>query len=237
VNEAMKYWMNNIEECHYVLGSVLGPHPYPTMNREFQSIVSKEIKKQLKEKENKNPDVVVACVGGGSNAIGAFAEFISNKKVKLIGVEAGGKGHKKGLNASRSEFGDPGIFQGYKSLVIQTGNGQIAPTHSVAAGLDYPGLGPELANLFLKKRLNLVSVNDKEAIKAFSLLCKTEGVILALESSHALAYAIKIAPKMSKEKIIIVNISGRGDKDIFNIARALKDKKFGEFLKEEINNY
>ncbi|MDB5259152.1 MAG: tryptophan synthase, beta chain [Candidatus Taylorbacteria bacterium] len=237
VNEAMKYWMNNIEGCHYVLGSVLGPHPYPTMNREFQSIVGKEIKAELLKREGKGPDAIVACVGGGSNAIGAFAEFIPDEKVVLIGVEAGGTGRKKGFNASRSEFGKLGIFQGYKSLVIQDEDGQIAPTHSVAAGLDYPGLGPELADLYERKRLGLVSATDVEAIDAFSMLCKLEGIIPALESSHALAHAMRLAPKMRKDQLLVVNISGRGDKDIFNIARALKDEKFGDFLKEEITNY
>lgn len=237
VNEAMKYWMNNIENCHYVLGSVLGPHPYPSMNREFQSIVGKEIKAELKKREGRAPDVVIACVGGGSNAIGAFTEFVSDKKVALIGVEAGGVGNKKGENAARAQSGSLGIFQGYKSLVIQDADGQIAPTHSVAAGLDYPGLGPELANLFAQKRLDLVSATDKEAVDAFSELCKIEGIIPALESSHALAHAIKLAPKLSKDKIIVVNVSGRGDKDIFNVARALEDKKFGDFLKEEAANY
>lgn len=237
VNEAMKYWMNNISDCHYVLGSVLGPHPYPLMNRTFQSVVGREVKEQIKEAEGKNPDVLVACVGGGSNAIGLFSAFINDKKVKLIGVEAGGTAHKKGQNASRKEFGEVGIFQGYKSLVIQDRDGQISPTYSVAAGLDYPGLGPELAHLYSIGRLELTSVQDKEAIDAFSKTSKLEGIIPALESSHALACAMKISPKMPKNKIIVVNVSGRGDKDIFNVARAIKDKKFGEFLADEAKNY
>ena len=237
VNEALKYWMANTEESYYVIGSVLGPHPYPLMNRTFQSIIGKEIKKQVKEKENSLPDFIVACVGGGSNAIGAFYDFIKNKRVKLVGVEAGGVGKKLGENAARKENGKLGIFQGYKSLFLQTNEGHIARTHSVAAGLDYPGMGPELAELSKKCRVELDSATDKEAIKAFQITAKFEGVIPALESSHALAYAYKILPKLSKDKIVVVNISGRGDKDLFNVTRAVNYQEFKKFLIEEIKRY
>lgn len=237
VNEALKYWMANSEESYYVIGSVLGPHPYPTMNRTFQSIIGKEIKKQIFKIKHKFPDVVVACVGGGSNAIGAFYDFIKNKKVRLIGVEAGGIGRKIGQNAIRKENGSLGIFQGYKSLFLQTNEGHIAPTESVAAGLDYPGMGPELAELYKKGRVELSSVSDKEAIEAFQITTKHEGVIPALESAHALAYAYKILSKLPKNKIVVVNISGRGDKDLFNITRYVNNKDFKNFLIEEIKRY
>lgn len=237
VNEALKYWMNNTEDCHYVLGSVLGPHPYPSMNKFFQSVISCEIKSQIMEKEGKLPDVVLACVGGGSNAIGAFAEFIKKPKVKLIAVEAGGFGKRLGEHASKSQGGTVGIFQGYKSFFLQNNEGQILPTHSVAAGLDYPGVGPEFAYLKDTKRVDFESVTDKEAVDAMIFTAKNEGIIPALESSHALAHAFKVAKKMKKSQILVVNISGRGDKDIFNVARAIKDKKFREFLKDEYNRY
>lgn len=237
VNEALKYWMTNTETSHYVLGSVLGPHPYPLMNRTFQSIVGEEIRAQLKEFESSPPDAIIACVGGGSNAIGAFHDFIPNKKVRLIGVEAGGIGKRVGENAVRSKYGRLGILQGYKSLVMQDEEGQIAETHSIAAGLDYPGLGPELAYLHEAGRLELKSITDNEAVAAAKMLTRTEGVIPALESSHAVAYAIKLAKTMSKNKIIVINISGRGDKDIFNFARATNDQEFKKFLTEEINRY
>jgi len=237
VNEALKYWMANTAESYYVIGSVLGPHPYPTMNRTFQSIIGKEIKKQILKFENKLPNFVIACVGGGSNAIGAFYDFIKNKKVKLIGVEAGGIGKKVGENAMRKENGSLGVFQGYKSLFLQTNEGHIAPTHSIAAGLDYPGMGPELAELYRNGRVELYSSSDQEIIKAFQMTTKYEGIIPAFESSHALAYAYKILPKLSKDKILVVNISGRGDKDLFNVARCLKNKEFKKFLAEEIKRY
>ncbi len=237
VNEALKYWMANSDESYYVIGSVLGPHPYPLMNRTFQSVIGQEIKKQIKQKEHKLPDFVIACVGGGSNAIGAFHEFIKNKKVRLIGVEAGGTGKKLGQNASRKENGSLGIFQGYKSLFLQTEEGHIAPTHSVAAGLDYPGMGPELAELYKNKKMELSSALDREAIEAFKLTTKHEGIIPALESAHALAHAYKVLPKLAHNKIVVVNISGRGDKDLFNVARSLNDKEFKKFLAEEIKRY
>ena len=237
VNEALKYWMANSERSYYVIGSVLGPHPYPTMNRTFQSIIGKEVKKQILKLEHRLPDFIIACVGGGSNAIGAFYNFIKNKKVKLVGIEAGGVGKKIGENASRKENGSLGIFQGYKSLFLQTSEGQIAETHSVAAGLDYPGMGPEIAELYRDGRIDLNSVSDQEAVKAFKITAKYEGVIPALESAHALAYAYKILPKLPKNKIVVVNVSGRGDKDLFNIARYINHKEFKNFLNEEIKRY
>jgi tryptophan synthase beta chain len=237
VNEALKYWMAHSDHSYYVIGSVLGPHPYPTMNRTFQSVIGKEIKKQLQKQECTLPHVVVACVGGGSNAIGAFYNFLKYKKVKLVGVEAGGIGKKLGNNASRKENGSQGIFQGYKSLFLQTKEGHIAQTRSVAAGLDYPGMGPELAELYKNKRIELSSVTDKEAIQAFQTTAKYEGIIPAFESSHALAYAYKILPKLSKDKIVVVNMSGRGDKDLFSIARSLNHGEFKNFLTEEIKRY
>ncbi len=237
VNEALKYWMANSRESYYVIGSVLGPHPYPTMNRTFQSVIGKEIKEQLLKLEYKLPDFVIACVGGGSNAIGAFYHFLKDKKVRLVGVEAGGIGKKIGKNASRKDNGILGIFQGYKSLFLQTGEGHIAQTHSVAAGLDYPGLGPELAALYKNGRLKLDSVLDKEAVKAFQITAKYEGIVPALESAHALAYAYKILPTLSKHKIVVVNISGRGDKDLFNITRFTRHTEFKKFLAEEIKRY
>ncbi len=237
VNEALKYWMTNSEQSYYVIGSVLGPHPYPTMNRTFQSVIGREIKDQLKKKEYKFPDFVIACVGGGSNAIGAFYDFIKNKKVKLIGIEAGGIGKKIGENAVRKTNGSMGIFQGYKSIFLQTNEGHIAPTHSVSAGLDYPGMGPELASLYKNGRVLLESASDQEAIKAFELTTRYEGIIPALESAHALAYAYKLLPALSKDKIVVVNVSGRGDKDLFNVARSLDNKEFKNFLIEEIKRY
>lgn len=237
VNEALKYWMSNSDKAHYVLGSALGPHPYPLMNRTFQSIVGEEIKTQLKEFESALPNVIIACVGGGSNAMGAFYNFISDKNVNLIGVEAGGIGNKVGENAVRSKYGKMGIFQGYKSLIMQNKEGQIATTHSIAAGLDYPGLGPELANLHNIGRVQLESVFDHDVLTACKILIRTEGIIPALESAHAVAYAIKVAPTMSKKQIIVINISGRGDKDIFNFARAVNDQEFKNFLTEEVNRY
>ena len=237
VNEALKYWMSNTHLSHYVLGSVLGPHPYPLMNRTFQSIVGKEIKQQLNFFENTLPDAIIACVGGGSNAMGAFHYFIKNKKVKLIGVEAGGMGKKAGQNAVRSRYGKIGILQGYKSLIMQNDEGQIMPTHSIAAGLDYPGLGPELAHLHSIGRVTLESISDEGALAACRTLIEREGIIPALESAHAVAHAMKVAPKMSKKQVIIVNVSGRGDKDIFNFARAVNDIEFKKFLIEEAKRY
>jgi len=232
VNAALKDLIENVNDTHYVIGSVLGPHPYPTMNRDFQKIVGQEIKKQTKEFENKLPDYVIACVGGGSNAMGAFYNFIKEKPVKLIGVEAGGRGKKIGDHAVRFSGGSVGVVEGYKSYFLQDSDGQLQKTHSISAGLDYPGIGPELAFLHDKKRVEFVSVSDQETLQAVKTLAHLEGIIPALESAHAVAHAIKLAPKLSKEKIIVVNLSGRGDKDLFILAEAFKDKSFYKFLED-----
>ena len=233
VNEALKFWMENLDTAHYCIGSVLGPAPYPEMNRYFQSVISREIRAQLKERENKLPDAVLACVGGGSNAMGSFDDFLAEKSVRLIGVEAGGTGKKLGEHASRKIAGELGIFHGYKSLFLQTEDGQIAPTHSISAGLDYPGIGPDLADLYQNGRVELAYATDDEAVSAADYFAKLEGVISALESAHALAEARKVAPKLSKDSIVVVTLSGRGDKDLFNFARAFKDESFKKFLKDE----
>lgn len=235
VNAAIKDWIGNVATTHYVLGSVLGPHPYPVMNRDFQSIVGREIRKQLKKSEGRRPDCIIACVGGGSNAMGAFFDFVNNRSVELIAVEAGGKGKKIGEHATRFPHGSVGVVEGYKSFFLQNSDGQLQNTHSISAGLDYPGIGPELSMLHDQKRVTFVSATDKEALDAVQTLSKHEGIIPALESAHAVAHAIKIAPHMAKNKIIVVNVSGRGDKDLFILARAFKDKKFYEFLKDYIN--
>jgi len=232
VNAALKDLIENVNDTHYVIGSVLGPHPYPTMNRDFQKIVGQEIKKQTKEFENQLPDYVIAYVGGGSNAMGAFYNFIKEKSVKLIGVEAGGRGKKIGDHAVRFSGGSVGVVEGYKSYFLQDSDGQLQKTHSISAGLDYPGIGPELAFLHDKKRVEFVSVSDQETLQAVKTLAHLEGIIPALESAHAVAHAIKLAPKLSKEKIIVVNLSGRGDKDLFILAEAFKDKSFYKFLED-----
>jgi tryptophan synthase beta chain len=237
VNEALKFWMEHLGEAHYVIGSVLGPAPYPEMNRYFQSVIGREIKSELAEREGKLPDTITACVGGGSNAMGTFFHFIPDESVKLVGVEAGGIGSKIGQHSSRKIAGEMGIFQGYKSLFLQTKDGQIAPTHSISAGLDYPGIGPELAALYTQGRVELEHATDKEAVAAVDFFAKSEGIISALESAHALAYVLKTAPKMRKDAVIVATLSGRGDKDLFNFARAFKDKSFREFLKEEYKRY
>jgi len=232
VNAALKDYIENVKTTHYVLGSVVGPHPLPTINRDFQSVVGKEIRKQIKEAEKILPDYVIACVGGGSNAMGAFTDFINELSVHLLGVEAGGKGKEIGENATRFPTGSIGVIEGYKSYFLQDSDGNLQKTHSISAGLDYPGIGPQLADLKLSGRVEFTSVTDKEALEAFKLLTQTEGIIPALESAHAIAGAIKLAPKLNKNQIIIVNLSGRGDKDLFIIAKAFKDKGFFQFLKD-----
>jgi tryptophan synthase beta chain len=234
VNAAIKDWIENVADTHYLLGSALGPHPFPTMNRDFQSIVGREIRKQILEQEKKLPDYVIACVGGGSNAIGAFTDFINEPSVNLIGVEAGGKGKKVGEHAVRFPNGLVGVVEGYKSYFLQDSDGQLEKTHSISAGLDYPGIGPEFAYLHDIKRVAFVSAMDKEVLAAVSRLAKLEGIIPALESAHAVAHAIKLAPKIAKDKVIVVNVSGRGDKDLFILTKAFGDKKFYEFLKETV---
>lgn len=233
VNEALKFWMENLSTAHYCIGSVLGPAPYPEMNRYFQSVISREIRGQLQERDGKLPTAVIACVGGGSNAMGSFDDFIGEKSVRLIGVEAGGTGKKLGEHASRKIAGQHGIFHGYKSLFLQTEDGQIAPTHSISAGLDYPGIGPDLADLYESGRVELTFATDDEAVSAADYFAKHEGVISALESAHALAEARKVVPTLSKDDVVVVTLSGRGDKDLFNYARAFKDESFKKFLKDE----
>ena len=219
VNEAMREWTNRVYDTHYVLGSVMGPHPFPTVVRDFQSVIGKEIKAQLLEKEGKLPDVVMACVGGGSNAMGAFYEFIKDESVRLIGCEAAGLGVDNPKNAATMANGTLGIFHGMKSYFCQDEYGQIAPVYSISAGLDYPGIGPEHANLSDTGRAQYVPITDEEAVSAFEYLSRTEGIIPAIESAHAVAHCMKIAPTMDKDKIIVVNLSGRGDKDVAAIAR------------------
>ena len=219
VNEAMREWTNRISDTHYVLGSVMGPHPFPTVVRDFQSVIGREIKAQLMEKEGRLPDVVMACVGGGSNAIGAFYEFINDRDVQLIGCEAAGLGVDNPKNAATMANGTLGIFHGMKSYFCQNEYGQIAPVYSISAGLDYPGVGPEHANLHDTGRAQYVPITDEEAVQAFEYLSRTEGIIPAIESSHAVAQCIKLAPTLGKDKIIVVNLSGRGDKDVAAIAR------------------
>ena len=219
VNETMREWTNRVDDTLYVLGSVMGPHPFPTIVRDFQSVISKEIKEQLLEREGRLPDAVVACVGGGSNAMGSFYEFIENKEVALIGCEAAGLGVDNPKNAATIANGSEGIFHGMKSLFCQNEYGQIAPVYSISAGLDYPGIGPEHAMLHETGRAQYVPVTDEEAVQAFEYLSRTEGIIPAIESSHAVAHVMKIAKTMDQDKIIVCTISGRGDKDVAAIAR------------------
>ena len=219
VNETMREWAGRVQDTHYVLGSVMGPHPFPMIVRDFQKVIGKEIKAQLQEKEGKLPDAVIACVGGGSNAMGAFYEFIPDKSVQLIGCEAAGHGVDTDKNAATIANGTVGIFHGMKSLFCQDKYGQIAPVYSISAGLDYPGIGPEHAMLADEGRAKYVPITDEEAVEAFEYLSRTEGIIPAIESAHAVAYAKKLAPTMGKDQIIVVNISGRGDKDVAAIAR------------------
>lgn len=219
VNEAMRDWATNIETTFYCIGSAMGPHPYPTMVRDFQKIISEEAKSQILEKEGRLPDCVIACVGGGSNAIGAFYNFIEDKDVRLIGAEAAGKGADTPYNAATMAKGTKGIFHGMKSLFLQNDEGQIAPVYSISAGLDYPGVGPEHTYLKETGRAEYVSITDDEAVNAFEYLSKTEGIIPAIESSHAVAAAMEVAPTMAKDKIIIICLSGRGDKDVQQIAK------------------
>ncbi len=219
VNETMREWSNRVSDTHYVLGSVMGPYPFPEMIRDFQAVISKEIKEQLMEREGRLPDAVLACVGGGSNAIGAFYHFIEDKSVRLIGCEAAGRGVDTFETAATMATGKVGIFHGMKSYFCQNEYGQIAPVYSISAGLDYPGVGPEHAWLKDIGRAEYVPVTDDEAVDAIEYLSRTEGVIPAIESAHAVAYARELAPKMGKDQIMVINISGRGDKDVAAIAR------------------
>ena len=219
VSATFREWTSRIADTHYCLGSVMGPHPFPTIVRDFQSVISREIKQQMLEKEGRLPDVVMACVGGGSNAMGSFYNFINDKSVRLIGCEAAGRGIDTFETAATINTGKLGIFHGMKSYFCQDEYGQIAPVYSISAGLDYPGIGPEHAHLHDTGRAEYVPVTDDEAVNAFEFLSKTEGIIPAIESAHAVAHAMKIAPEMDKDKIIVITISGRGDKDCAAIAR------------------
>ncbi len=219
VSEAMREWTNRIDDTHYCLGSVMGPHPFPTIVRDFQAVISKEIKEQLLQKEGRLPDAVIACVGGGSNAIGAFYNFIGDPSVRLIGCEAAGRGVDTFETAATLSVGRTGIFHGMKSCFCQDAFGQIAPVYSISAGLDYPGVGPEHAWLHDVGRAEYVPVTDDEAVSAFEYLSRTEGIIPAIESAHAVFYAMQLAPKMAKDSVVVVNLSGRGDKDCAAIAR------------------
>lgn len=219
VNETLREWTNRVEDTHYVLGSVMGPHPFPTIVRDFQSIIGKEVKSQLMEAEGKLPDMLIACVGGGSNAMGLFYDFIDEPGVALVGCEAAGHGVDTNKNAATIATGSLGIFHGMKSYFCQDEYGQIAPVYSISAGLDYPGIGPEHASLHDTGRAQYVPVTDDEAVDAFEYLSRMEGIIPAIESAHAVAYARKIAPTMGKDQVIVINLSGRGDKDVAAIAR------------------
>lgn len=219
VNETLREWTNRVEDTHYVLGSVMGPHPFPTIVRDFQGIIGKEVRRQLLEAEGKLPDMLIACVGGGSNAMGLFYEFVGEPSVKLVGCEAAGHGIDTEKNAATIATGSLGIFHGMKSYFCQDEYGQIAPVYSISAGLDYPGIGPEHAALHDSGRAQYVPVTDDEAVDAFEYLSRMEGIIPAIESAHAVAYARKVAPSMGKDQVIVINLSGRGDKDVAAIAR------------------
>ena len=220
LNEAMRYWVTNVENTFYIIGTVAGPHPYPMMVRDFQAIIGRESILQMQEEYGCQPDTLIACVGGGSNAIGLFYPYIDNKNVSMIGVEAAGLGINSGKHAATLLTGKPGVLHGNRTYLIQDDNGQIVETHSISAGLDYPGVGPEHAWLKDIGRAEYVGITDDEAMEAFDMLCSYEGIIPALESSHALAYAAKIAPALDKDKLLLVNLSGRGDKDIDTVAKA-----------------
>lgn len=226
VNEAMREWARSSKDTFYLLGSVMGPHPYPTMVRDFQSVISKEARKQILDIEGKLPNAVMACIGGGSNAIGMFYNFINDPDVNLIGVEAAGLGVETGKHAATMTCGRLGVFHGMKSIFCQDENGQISPVYSISAGLDYPGVGPEHAWLNSIGRAQYVSATDEEAVEAFEYLSRVEGIIPAIESSHALAYALKIVPKMRKDDVVIICLSGRGDKDVAAIARYKGEKLY-----------
>jgi tryptophan synthase beta chain len=226
INEALRDWVTNVADTYYLLGSALGPHPYPLMVREFQSMIGRETRAQILEHENRLPGVLIACVGGGSNSIGLFHPFLGDLAVRMIGVEAGGRGDELGQHAARFNQsgggGRPGVLQGTMSYVLQDQRGQIATTHSVSAGLDYPSIGPEHAFLHDSGRVQYTSVTDDEALEAFQILSKLEGILPALESAHAVAHAIKVASEMERDEIMIVNLSGRGDKDVDTVKESLK---------------
>jgi len=226
-SEAMREWVGSVEDTFYVIGSVMGPHPYPTIVRDFQSIIGNEVKKQIIEKEGRYPDFLIACVGGGSNAMGLFYPFIEDKGVKLIGVEAGGDGIETERHAATITKGSIGVLHGMKSYFLQDNDGQIMPVYSISAGLDYPGIGPEHAYLHETGRAEYVPITDSEAVEAFKYLTRIEGIIPAIESAHAVAHAVKIAPGLSRDKIIVINLSGRGDKDVYSVAKYIGEKLEG----------
>jgi tryptophan synthase beta chain len=220
LNEAMRDWVTNVGNTFYIIGTVAGPHPYPMMVRDFNSVVGTECVRQMPEMAGRQPDAVLACVGGGSNAMGIFHAYIPDERVKLIGVEAAGLGLETGKHAASLSMGTPGVLHGNRTYLLQDGNGQIVDTHSISAGLDYPGVGPEHAWLKDSGRAQYVAVTDEDVLAAFHRLCRTEGIIPALESSHAIAHAMRIAPAMGKDQILLVNLSGRGDKDMHTVAKA-----------------
>ncbi len=224
MNEALRDWVTNVQDTFYIIGTAAGPHPYPSMVRDFQSVIGKEVRYQIMSQENRLPDLLIACIGGGSNALGLFYDFLDDKEVKMLAVEAAGLGLSSGKHAASLSGGKPGVLHGNKTYLLQNPDGQIEEAHSISAGLDYPGIGPEHSFLFEQKRVEYVSATDQEALEAFKYCCKTEGIIPALEPAHALAALIKIAPQMSKEEVIVMNMCGRGDKDIFTVADALKIK-------------
>ena len=224
MNEALRDWVTNVKDTFYIIGSVAGPHPYPMIVRDFQSIIGKEARKQILNMESKLPNLLVACVGGGSNAIGLFHPFLNDKNVKMVGVEAGGTGINTGLHAASITAGSVGVLHGSKTYILQDQYGQVKETHSVSAGLDYPGVGPEHSFLKDTKRVTYTSINDRQAVKALRYFSEREGIIAALETSHALAYAVTSASKMKKNEIIIVNLSGRGDKDLQSVNEFLQQK-------------
>ena len=224
MNEALRDWVTNVKDTFYIIGTAAGPHPYPAMVRDFQSVIGEEVREQILEAENSLPDLLMACIGGGSNALGLFHEFLDDKQIEMIAVEAAGHGLKSGAHAASLSGGKPGILHGNKTYLLQSQDGQIDEAHSISAGLDYPGIGPEHSYLFEQKRVQYMSATDKEAIEAFQYCCNLEGIIPALEPSHALAVLKKIAKKYSKEKIVVMNMCGRGDKDIFTIAEELNIK-------------
>ena len=224
MNEALRDWVTNVRDTFYIIGTAAGPHPYPSMVRDFQSIIGKEVRSQILEKENRLPDLLVACIGGGSNALGLFFDFLDDTQIDMLAVEAAGLGLSSGKHAASLSGGKPGVLHGNKTYLLQNKDGQIEEAHSISAGLDYPGIGPEHSYLFDEKRVKYVSSTDKEALNAFQYCCEQEGIIPALEPAHALAALIKIAPKMDSNKIIVMNMCGRGDKDIYTVADALKIK-------------
>ena len=224
MNEALRDWVTNVRDTFYIIGTAAGPHPYPAMVRDFQSIIGKEVKEQLLDYEDKLPDLLIACIGGGSNALGLFNEFLDDADVKMIAVEAAGKGIDTGEHAASLSGGKPGILHGNKTYLLQSDSGQIEEAHSISAGLDYPGIGPEHSYLFEEKRVSYMSATDEEALIAFQYCCKLEGIIPALEPSHALAVLMKIANKYGRDKIVVMNMCGRGDKDIFTVAKELNIK-------------